>query len=70
MLTPLGFVFKPVTMSHIYRNILKNLILHPHVSTKMYLHTVSTNPNILLKAFTGLDITKDFLINGSYIRCQ
>jgi FkbM family methyltransferase len=68
LLGPNGFVFKPITMRHIYQNAVKNLLMHPHVSSKMYLQTITNNPNVLRKAITGLDITKDFLINGSYVR--
>lgn len=68
LLGPFGFVFKPITMRHIYRNAVKSLLMHPHISSKVYLQTITNNPSILRKAITGLDITKDFLINGSYVK--
>lgn len=68
LLIPRGFIFKPITMRHIYRNATINLLKYPHVSSKVYLHTIMHNPAILRKAITGFDITKDFLINGSYLR--
>ena len=65
ILTPHGFIFKPITMTHIYQNAVKNLLKHPHVSLKAYFQTITDNPNVLRKAITGLDITKDYLVNGS-----
>lgn len=68
LLLPHGFDFQPITMSHIYKNIIKNLILHPYSLFKVYVDTISKNPQVFSKAFTGFDMTKDDLLVGSYIK--
>lgn len=70
LLLPHGFDFKPITMSYIYRKIIKNLFLHPITLFNVYAHTIRKNgmPRALRKAITGFDMTKDDLLVGSYIK--
>jgi FkbM family methyltransferase len=70
LLLPHGYDFKPITMSYIYRKIIKNLFLHPKTLFNVYVHTIRKNgiPRALHKAITGFDMTKDELLVGSYIK--
>jgi FkbM family methyltransferase len=63
-----GFFFKPITMTYIYKRIVKNLLLHPLTLCNIYMDTVFHNPQIIHKAITGFDMTKDQLLAGSYIK--
>ncbi len=63
-----GFFFKPITMTYIYKKIMKNLLLHPFTLCNIYMDTVFNNPHIIHKAITGFDMTKDQLLAGSYIK--
>jgi hypothetical protein len=63
-----GFVFKPVTMTYVYKRILKNLLLHPFTLCRVYTDTIFNNPQIIGKAIAGLDMTKGRFLAGSYIK--
>ena len=63
-----GFVFKPVTMTYVYKRILKNLLLHPFTLCRVYMDTIFNNPQIIGKAIAGLDLTKGRFLAGSYIK--
>jgi FkbM family methyltransferase len=63
-----GFVFKPVTMTYVYKRILKNLLLHPFTLCRVYMDTIFNNPEIIGKAIAGLDMTKGRFLAGSYIK--
>src|SRR5919198_3186319 len=63
-----GFFFKPITMTYIYKKIVKNLLLHPLMLCNIYMDTAFNNPQIIHKAITGFDMTKDQLLAGSYIK--
>jgi FkbM family methyltransferase len=63
-----GFIFKPVTMTYVYKRILKNLLLHPLTLYNIYMDTILNNPRIIYKAIAGLDMTKGQLLAGSYIK--
>jgi FkbM family methyltransferase len=65
-----GFFFKPISMTYIYKRILRNLLLHPVTLFNVYVDTIFSNPHIVKKAFTGFDMTKDQLLVGSYIRAK
>jgi FkbM family methyltransferase len=62
------FFFKPITMTYVYKRILKNLLLHPLTFFNIYMDTIISNPRIINKAITGFDMTKDQLLAGSYIK--
>jgi FkbM family methyltransferase len=68
VLLPKGFEFNPVTMRYVYKKIVENLFLHPHVLYKAYVNTIKEHPNIMRKAITGFDMTKEHLLTGSYIK--
>jgi FkbM family methyltransferase len=63
-----GFSFKPITMSYIYKKIMKNLFSHPVTFYNAYFDTIKNNPDVLRKAFSGFDMTKKYLLTGSYIK--
>ena len=63
-----GFFFKPITMAYVYKRLVKNLLLHPLMLCNIYMDTVINNPQIIRKAITGFDMTKDQLLAGSYIK--
>ncbi len=63
-----GFFFKPITMTYIYKRILKNLLQHPLTLYNIYMDTIANNPDIINKAITGLDMTKSPLLAGTYIK--
>lgn len=67
-LSPYGYKFKPVTMSYVYKNILKTLLIHPRIFFKVYADTLRQNPAVVGKAFNGLDMTKEHFLVASYIR--
>jgi FkbM family methyltransferase len=68
MLLKYGFSFKPITMSYIYKKIVKNFLLHPFISYKVCVDTITCNAGVIHKAISGFDMTKDYLLVGSYIK--
>jgi FkbM family methyltransferase len=64
------FLFKPITMTYIYKRIFENLLLHPLTLCNIYMDTIVNNPDIINKAITGFDMTKDQLLAGSYIKAK
>jgi FkbM family methyltransferase len=62
------FYFKPITMSYIYKRIIKNLLFHPLTLWNVYTDSVLSNPRIIQKAISGFDMTKQRLLVGSYIK--
>lgn len=63
-----GFSFKPITMTYVYKRIFVNLFLHPHLLCKVYLDYIQERPEIIRRAITGFDMTKQHLLVGSYIK--
>jgi FkbM family methyltransferase len=68
LLIPHGFYFEPVTMRYIYKKIVRNLFLHPLNLSRAYIDTIHRNPQVLRKAVSGFDMTKNDLLAGSYIK--
>ncbi len=68
LLLPHGFFLKPITMTYIYKRILKNLFMHPSTFYNVYMHTIFNHPQIIHKAITGFDMTKGRLLAGTYIK--
>ena len=62
------FFFKPITMTYIYRRIIKNVLSHPLTLWNVYTDTAVKNPHLIQKAITGFDMTKEQLLAGSYIK--
>jgi FkbM family methyltransferase len=62
-----GFIFRPITTSHIYKKIIKNIFLHPRRLCKLILMSVSANPRQIKHFFTGFNDSRNFP-TGSYIK--
>ena len=65
-----GFSFKPITMSYLYKKIIKNLFSHPLTTYKVCIDTITKNASMMQKAITGFDMTKDYLLVGSYVKSR
>jgi 23S rRNA U2552 (ribose-2'-O)-methylase RlmE/FtsJ len=70
ILLPHGFSFKPVTYSYYYRKVLKNLFLHPSHICKVGVDTIIKNPIVLYRTLTRYDMTKERVVEGSYIKAR
>ena len=78
LLLPLGFSFRPLTTSYMYKRMFRNLLFHPHQFIKANADTIAKNPRLLYKVLRGYDIYKDLEENknsdevqtaiGTYVR--
>jgi len=70
LLSPYGFLFKPLTTGYIYKKMLKNLFLSPRHFYKASVDTIINNPRLIYKVFTGYDISKNDnpILVGNYLR--
>jgi FkbM family methyltransferase len=64
VLVPNGFCFKPLTMGYIYKNLLKNLFLHPIDFCKAAFNTVRDNPQVIHSIVSGFRITRRNVSRG------
>jgi|SRR5215216_477218 hypothetical protein len=65
-----GFHFKSITMVYIYKQLIKNLFLHPINFYRVFINIINEKPHIVKTAFTGFDVTKGRhdLVVGSYTK--
>jgi FkbM family methyltransferase len=68
ILQPHGFSFIPLTYTYCSRKLLEKFFLHPGHICKAAADAIIKNPVSLYRTFTRYDITKERVIQGSYIK--
>ena len=70
LLLPYGFFFEPITYGYYYRKVLKNLFSHPIHIYKAGIDSIIKNPKLIYRTFTGYDLTREKVVEGSYIKAR
>jgi len=66
-----GFIFIPLSKAHIYKQIMKNLILHPNLVTESYFAMKKDRPHMFSRALDGFGLTsRSHHLNGIYAKSK
>lgn len=68
LIVPYGYYFYPITMSHICKNIVYNSLMFFSSFAKSLPTFIIQNREYIYQMFTGFEITKESLLNGSYLK--
>lgn len=67
---PYGYGFYPITMKYIYKKIISNSINFPRSFIKSAAIFLKQNQLNIHKVFTGFEVTRSSLLNGTYIKAD